>query len=66
MGTSLAVQGLGLHAPNAGGEGLIAGRTTEITHAMEQLRPCVHMPLVKPADHNYHSPCTATTKTQCN
>ena len=34
MGTSLAVQWLRLHAPNAGRAGSIVGRRTKIPHAM--------------------------------
>ena len=33
MGTSLVVQWLRLHGPNAGGTGLIPGRVTKIPHA---------------------------------
>ena len=36
MGTSLAVQWLRLHAPNAGGPGLIPGWGTKIPHAAQQ------------------------------
>ena len=34
-GTSLKVQGLILHASNAGGEGLIPGQGTKILHAIQ-------------------------------
>ena len=34
---SLVVHGLGLHASNAGGSGLIPGQETKIPHAIEQL-----------------------------
>ena len=49
VGTSLVVKWLRLHAPNAGGPGLISGQRTR--SCMLQLR--AHMPLLKdPAYHN--------------
>ena len=36
VGTSLAVQGLGLHASTAAGTGLIPGQGTKIPHAMRR------------------------------
>ena len=41
MGTSLVVQGLGLHAPNAGGEGSIPGWGIKILPAKQ------HSPKIK-------------------
>ena len=35
VGTSLVVQGLRLHASNVGGMGLIPGQRTKILHAMQ-------------------------------
>ena len=57
MGTSLVVQGLRLHAPSAGGPGLIPGQAAR-SH-MPQLK------VLRVATKTHHSP-NKQTKTLCN